>query len=95
MATIDDLRDLYSIGLASNGTDGVPIYVVSRDGFQVYMRADDQGMIDRLVNPPIVEAVVESARAVEGPTPLEAIAALDPKTATIADVIEAVQAALA
>lgn len=66
---------------------------VTRDGVLIYVREDDQATIDMLANPAVPEEV-ELAGAAMRPSPLEAIAALDPKTATAGDVIVAVQAAL-
>lgn len=53
---------------------------VMGEGVLTYVREDDQETIDALANPPKPDPVVE-------PTPVAVVPQLDPKTASLADVI--------
>jgi hypothetical protein len=68
----------YAVPVSSPG-----VRCVSGNGFSIYVAEDDQETIDSLANPPEPALTVEPIQAV-------AIPQLNPKTATLADVIAVV-----
>lgn len=94
MATWADVEALgYLVPLAAEG-----VRYVSGFGIATYVKEDDQAQIDSLADPVLhaqrIAPPPEPTFTTAGPTPMEAVAALDPKTATIADVIDALKSAL-
>ena len=102
MATIQNLTALgYSTGVAFTTDKGVQIWSVEGFGVATYVPENDAAQIDSLADParisafdnpapdPAVQATPSAADAVLG-----ALAGLDPTTASVADVVNAVKAAL-
>lgn len=65
--------------LVRPSADGV--FYVSGDGFGIYVKEDDQETIDALANPPA------EILAIEAPALTVSVPQLDPKTASLEDVI--------
>jgi DNA-binding helix-hairpin-helix protein with protein kinase domain len=88
MATWADVEALgYTVGEARPG-----VFFVSGDGLATYVASDDQAQIDSLADPTLhAERIAPPELTLTAtPAPAAAIPQLDPKTATLADVVATV-----